>query len=337
MKFKFVFFSLFLFLQPLSANSADYGYQAIMQRRNIICGVDAEYNYLAYKKEGRWIGFDADICRSFAQALLQDTESFKIVPVKSDKIGSSLNSGKIDVMLGHSTISPIEEALQGIVPLDSMYYDRLVFAARVAKENAESMKEYAYSKVCVQDNSPAYEAALQYSSKFALGFSFIKFPQLAAVKEAFYLRRCELLAGDEVFVKSAVTDLHSKEAKVLPEEMSVMNVKSYIAIGNTGIGAAFRSVLSALKNASSLGINLNNVDVFKSDNSPFVRNIFGITPKMWKKLKIAPDWFEKYIKSYGSYTDILNRNLGEDSPLNIDMRHNLPYNQGGLMISSPQL
>ena len=337
MKFKFIFFSLLFFLISPPSSAADYGYNAIKQRQRITCGVDADYNYLANKVEGQWRGFDVDICRAFAQALLQDSESFRIVPVKRDKVGSSLNSGKIDVMLGHNIFSPVEEALQGITSLDIMYYDRLAFAARQNKANASSMKEYAYSKVCAQDNSAAYEAAMQYSTKYALGFNFIKFATPAAVKEAFYLRRCELVAGDEVFLKSIVKDLRSDEAAVLPEEMGVVAVKSYVAMANNGIGAAFSSVVSALKNASALGMNINNFEVFKSDSSTLVRNILGINPKMWKKLRISADWLEKYMQNYGSYTDILERNFGKNSALDIDITHNLPYNQGGLIVISPIL
>lgn len=320
-----------------TANCAELGFPLIAQRHHVVCGVDADYNYLARKKEGYWTGFDADMCRAIAQAVLQNAESFKLVPVRPDNIGKMLNTGAIDIMLGHNTLSPQIEAQQNITAVDVMYYDRIVFAARNPKEDAESMKEYAAENVCVQDRSAAFDFLKQYNSKYALGFNFVKFPYTSAVKEAFYLKRCNLVVGDEVFIRGVINDLKSDEAKVLPEEISIINVKSYTAANNNYFNAAVRAVFNALKSAAALSINSANIEAFKSDATPSVQNMLGITPQIWQKLGLSPDWMIPYIQNFGNYSDIIDRNLGYTSPLSIDILHNNPYDKGGMMVITPFL
>lgn len=337
MSLKTGLFTALLMSLIASANAADIGFSAIKQRHRIICGVDVDYPYLAKKQDKDIVGFDADMCRAFASSILQDADSFTLLPVKSDKIGEALTSGKIDVMLGHNELSSLSEAQNYIIPIDMVYYDRLIFAARHKKQGATSMKDYAGAKVCVMDNSPAYDYLVRYNIKYALGFNYIKFPYSAAVKEAFYLRRCELLAGDEVFVTSAVKDLHNDEASVLPEEFGISVVKYYVSAANNTLAIALRSVINALKMAGQMDINSTNIMTFKSDATPSVQNMMGIDADYWQKLGLSPDWLNKYIETYGNYNDLIERGFGSLSPLNIDSRINQPYSQGGMITSRPLL
>lgn len=337
MSLKFCLFTVLFTGIIASANAADVGFSAIKQRHRIICGIDIDYPYLAKRQDKDLVGFDADMCRAFALSILQDADSFTLLPVKSDKIGSALNSGKIDVMLGHNELSSPSEAQNYITPVDTIYYDRLVFAARQKKEGATSMKDFAGSKVCVEDNSPAYDYLVRYNTKYALGFSYIKFPYSAAVKEAFYLRRCELLAGDEVFVTSAVKDLHNDEAQVLPEEFGITAVKYYVSAANNTLAIALRSVINALKMTGQMDINSTNLITFKSDSTPSVQNMIGADVSYWQKLGLSPDWLNKYVETYGNYNDLIERGFGNLSPLKIDGRINQPYSQGGMIVSRPLL
>lgn len=337
MKLKISFLTILLLGLACAAQAADIGFSAIKQRHRIICGVDIDYPHLAKKQDGQFAGIDADMCRAFAQSILQDADSFTLLPVKSDKIGAAINSGKIDIMLGHNEMSSLMEAQNYLSPLDVIYYDRLVFAARDKKENISSMKDYTGAKVCVEDNSPAYDYLVRYNTKHALGFSYIKFPYLAAVKEAFYLRRCDLLAGDEFFVTSTVADLHSDAVEVLPEEYGIMAVKYYVSANNNTLAIALRSVVNALKMAAQMGMDANNLQTFKSDATPSVQNMLGISPKYWQKLGLSSDWLEKYVTTYGNYGDIIERGMGELSNLKINSRLNQPYAEGGMITSRPLL
>ena len=334
---KKVLLFLMLLFPWYNAHGAELGIPLISQRHYVACGVDADYNYLARKQEGYWTGFDVDMCRAVAQAVLQNSESFKLIPVKPANIGKMLNTGAIDIMFGHNALPPQIEAQQNISAVDVMYYDKIVFAVRNPKDNASSMKEYASENVCVQDKSADFDFLKQYNAKYALGFNFVKFPSKTAVKEAFYLKRCNLVVGDEVFIKSIVKDLKSGNAEVLPEEISLIGVKSYTAGSNNRFNTAMRAIFNAIKSASALNISAVNIEAFKSDATPSVQNMLGVNPQIWQKLGLAPDWMISYISQFGGYSEIIDRNLGYASPLSIDTSRNEPYGKGGMIIATPLL
>lgn len=337
MKLKISFILSLLMLLPLNVQGNPLRIEKIKQRGFVVCGTDTNYRYLAKKNDGRLEGFDADICRAVAQAILQDAESFKIVSVPQEKIGKALNSGAVDIMLGEQTLSPNEELKQNVIPVDTMYFDRIVFAARKLKENFLSINDYTNAKICVQKDTMAYDATIKYDSLYALNFNFIKFPVLPATKEAFYLNRCDLIAGNEVFIKGIITDLHNEESSILPEEISIIPVMSYVSAQNNSLRIALKGIFSALKIAAADNITFTNVDSFRSDKSTIIQNILGINKEFWQNLHLDADWLNIYLKNYGNYTDILERNFGKESPLKIDVKHNLPYLQDGMLISSTLL
>ena len=78
MTLKFAYGLCLTFLVSFAAHAADFGDSFIQQRHHVVCGIDQEYRLLAHKKEGRWQGFDADICRAVAAAIIGDAESFEL-------------------------------------------------------------------------------------------------------------------------------------------------------------------------------------------------------------------------------------------------------------------
>ena len=336
MSLKFVFFALAALCWS-SAALADAGFSYIRPRHFVVCGINSEYKSLAHKKDGIWQGFDADICRAVAAAILGNAESFKLIPVKSTAIGKALNGGKIDIMLGHSSLTAAEEAEQYVIPVDTLFLDRQIFASRKAT-NASSMRDVTGAKVSVPQNSPAEVFLNEYNQKYALNFNILTQPSLTSLKEAFYLNRCELISGDEIFINDIVTNFPSKEpAVVLPEEIAYIPVKIYTAGNNTTLNIALRWIINALKLADAAGITAQNIDIFAASRSRSLQNLLGIKENVWNKLNLNPLWFRSYISLYGSYYQILERNLGKGSPLQLNMEQNKLITNGGYLSFQPFL
>ncbi len=334
MSLKFVFLTLAALCWS-SAASADAGFSHIRQRQYVACGISREYRALAYQEDNIWQGFDADICRAVAAAVLGNAKQFKLIPVKPAAISKALNSGAIDIMLGHSSLTAAEEASQYVIPAADLYLDRQVFASR-QKSEASSMSDFRGAKVCVLKDSPAEAFLEEYNQKYALGFNILALSSLSAVKEAFYLRRCELISGDEIFVNDIVNRLKSKDpAQVLPEEIAYIPVKAYTAGNNTTLNIALRWIINALKLAYASNITASNIDIFSASPSPSLQNLLGVRPNGWSKLKLDPQWVRKYIPVYGNYHQIVERNLGKQSPLKLDMIHNDLIGRGGYLSFSP--
>lgn len=314
---------------------ADLSTTAIRQRQYVACGISSDYKPLAYKQDNIWQGFDADICRAAALAVLDNAERFKLIPVKRQDIGTALNSGKIDIMLGHPSLNASDEIAQRIIPADTLYFDRLIFASRQTRE-ANSMQDFSGSKVCVLRNSDSLSFLTEYNQKHALGFKPLELPDLQSLKEAFYLKRCDLIIGSEILVKDMVNNLKSQEpAQILPEELAYTQIKAYTSGNSPELNTWVRWIINALKLAHSANITSKNIETFKAVKSPSLQNLLGITPKAWIKMGLEPEWVKDFIPLYGNYWQILERNLGTVSPLQLDIKQNDLIEKGGFISAKP--
>ncbi|MBR2923170.1 MAG: transporter substrate-binding domain-containing protein [Alphaproteobacteria bacterium] len=335
MKLKFLFLSLITTFFSNIVFADELLLNDITARQYVICGTSPEYTSLAYKQDNRIEGFDADICRAFATAIFNDSENFKLVPIKRKDIGKALNSGKIDIMLGHSSLSSTEEALFNVLPVDTLYYDKQIFVSRIQTESS-SMNKFAKNKVCVLRNSNASTFVNEYNHKHALGFKILEFPTLDSLKEGFYTNRCELASDSEIFINDFVRNIKtSQPTQILPEVITYIPIRAYTAGNTPQINIAFRWIINALKLAYSNGITSQNIDTYYATKSLSLQNLLGINKKAWNVLGIHPDWLKTYINNIGNYKQIMDKNIGEKSRLKINNPQNELIENDGLLVVQP--
>ena len=73
---------------------------------------------------------------------------------------------------------------------------------------------------------------------------------------------------------------------------------------------------------------------FASGN-PNIRRLLGLEANGADKLGVGADFCAKIIKHVGNYGEAYDRNVGKDSPLNIERGLNRLWNQGGIMFAPP--
>ncbi len=335
MNLKISSIALFFITFCTYVHASDLGMDIIKHRGYVSCGISEDYKALANKIENHWQGFDVDICRAIATAIIGNADSFKLINVKKEKIGEALNSGTIDIMLGHNSLSAAEELKMYINPLDILFFDRQIFTARQST-NASSMRDFAGLKVCVLRNSMYSIFLHEYNQKYALGFKILEMPSLSSVKEGFYLKRCDLASGDEIFIKSITKELKSEDtAQLLPEEIAYIPIKAYSAGNNPTLTIALRWIINGLKLAYASDISSQTIDTFNATKSQSIKNLLGYNDKAWKTLKVDPEWIKSYIKEYGNYQQILEKNIGKISPLELNIKQNDLVEKGGLISYVP--
>ena len=339
MKLKTLIFSCCCLFCSSGALAADAGLRYINNRGYVICGTDLGSRTLAYQDEDKiWRGIDADICRSFAHAIFGNPESFKLRDVPADKISWALDNNKIDIMLGNAVLSAQQEITKPVNAADVLYYDRQVFATRGKKE-ASSMEDFRGSKVCVLADSMDAANLNEYNHRYALGLKVLQFPNLNAAKEAFYLNRCQLITGSEIYLRGLAGSLVSKnnDIIVLPEVLSYRPIYAYTHRNNTSLRATVKWIINALKLAEQQGMTSKNINTFIGVNDPSLRNLLGMDPELWRFVKLHPDWVKKAVEQRGNYGEIYERNLGKDSPLQLERGKNYLLEKGGLIAAQPFL
>ena len=337
MKLKLFFLSLLLFSTPLSAKINTNGLQIVATRGHVACGTDLSNTFLAHKDDtGEWQGIDADICRMFAVAMVGNEKAFEMIDTSSKKAANDLDSGKIDIMLGNMTISAKQEISSPISAIDILYIDKQMFASR-HKSEAESMEKFKENKVCTVSGSVEEENLIEYNQRYVMKFKIIPFPDEKSARNAFYLGRCPLITGSEIYLNQVIKSLVTKnnDITILPEVIASRPVYAYCSKDNPNLRIISKWIINAIKLAEHYGITSKNIDSFIGIRNRSLKNLLGIDPDLWTKFGLRSDWVKQALEISGNYGEFFERNIGKDSSLNIERDKNKLIKNGGYISAVP--
>ena len=343
MKYRFFFILCTFILLPFSLHAADAGLRFINSRGEIRCGTDLSVPDFASKTEdGKWRGFDADICRAFSYAIFGRGDRFTMVDVKTNTISKALESNKIDFMLGGSTVSANLDVSPAFAPATLLYYDHQAFLARDANET-ESMNDFNGAKVCVMADSPELNNIEEFSDKYNLNLKPLVFGSQSGAVQGFLLNRCRLLTGGRIFLRG-IQSTHFGEnseeengIRLLPEPIALLPYYLITAKDNDKLQNLAYWMINALQLADIYGVNYHNASVQIGLRNTSQRNLFGEDPKLWLSLGLTPNWVRSALVDIGNYGEIYDRNFGRFSRLKFDRAENNYLKNGGLINPSPFL
>lgn len=324
---------------PAGGYAKDGGLKYISTRGEVRCGTDLSTRTYAYKDEyNEWKGFDADMCRLFSLAIFGDSSHFKLVHVSDPEISQALADGKIDIMFGNTALSAAYEMKSHANAAEILYYDRQMFLAE-AKPGAKSMEAYRGSKVCTVGNSEAANNIRNFNRKYELDLKILPFRSAAEAKAGFYLKRCELLTGNETYLRGLAQTVKTSNSRtaVLPEVVARRPIYAYVDRDNNRLRLISKWILNAPRAAEAEGMTAQNISIFIGNTDSCMRNLLGDTPELWQAFGLRADWVKKAVAELGNFGEMYERNLGKDSPLKIDRDQNNLINNDGLIQALPFL
>ena len=90
----------------------------------LICGVSQGlFGFSERKADGTWTGFDVDVCRAIAAAVLADPAKVSFLPLSASERFIALREGKIDVLSRNSTWTLEREAGLGLLFAGINFHD----------------------------------------------------------------------------------------------------------------------------------------------------------------------------------------------------------------------
>ena len=78
-----------------------------------------------------------------------------------------------------------------------------------------------------------------------------------------------------------------------------------------------------------------NVDEKKNSDDPTAKRLLGTEGDFGSKLGVGKDWAYNAIKQVGNYAEIYDKNVGPDTPLQLERGANALWNKGGLQYAPP--
>jgi general L-amino acid transport system substrate-binding protein len=313
---------------PPSNGYLDY----IRAQGKVRCGSNTQLKSFARLDDGIWYGIDADICKAIAIAVLGDPEKIEMVNVEATEVGKALANGKIDVMLSGVPFKASQEISGGAENAGLLYYDQQLLM--VADEDKEP-EYYRGKKICVAAGSDYYRNFEEFNLKHNLDVSYLTFADMARVREAFLLKRCQMVTAGALFLSGLKQSMLKSDTKIFPDQIAISPVYALVRPHNKEFRLAVKWILNALFLAEQYGINAQNLNFFASHNNQEIRNLMGDDPKLWQSLGLRSFWLNDAIKLLGNYGEIYDRNIGADSEYKIDRAQGKLVKDGGIVYPLP--
>jgi general L-amino acid transport system substrate-binding protein len=322
-----------LFAAPtFAANTLDN----VKSRDHLLCGVtNGVPGFSVPDDKGNWKGLDVDVCRAVAAAVLGDNTKVKYIPLTAKERFTALASGEIDVLSRVTTWTMSRDTQLGINFAGVTYYDGQGFLVKKAL-GLKSVKELDGATICVQSGTTTELNMADYFRANGLQHTPVVFDTNEQAASSFDSGRCDAFTTDlsqAYGLRTRMQDPSSVEA--LPEVISKEPLGPVVRQGDDQWFNIVKWSLFAMLNAEELGVSSANVDQMKSSENPNVQRLLGGSEGLAKGLGINEDWGYQIVKQVGNYAEAFDRNVGKDSPLNIDRGINRLWNQGGFQYAPP--
>ncbi|MER9215755.1 transporter substrate-binding domain-containing protein [Mesorhizobium sp. M0663] len=327
-------------LASLTTGAVDASAQAVInkikERGYVSCGASQGVPGLSRPDEkGYYRGFDSDICRTFAVAILGDRDKIRYVPLNAGQRFAALQTGEIDVLSRTSTITYSRDTVVRFVWIN--LYDTDGMLVRKA-DNITEPKLLDGKTVCLQGGGSLTEKAIEETEEeFGIAMEKVYYDSTIQARDAFFGGRCDSYVTDG----TAAAGQRASVAKN-PDDYDIIKVGKAaepngvaVARGDDQLFDVVRWTLNALFWAEANGITSQNIDEKLASGSPEVKRVLGEEPGFGKPLGLDDKWAYNVIKQMGNYAEIWDRNLGKDSPLKVERGLNALWKDGGLNYPFP--
>ena len=297
------------------------------------CGTNMSVKSYAHKKDGVWVGIDADMCRVIAQAVIGNNTKIEMVNVAPSEMEKALDEGKIDVMLSGQPFSANIETARKALSVGLLYFDHQMLMVKA--DDSDNLEDYRGKKICISTDADYFKNLDDYNMRYNLGLSYLTYPTLAQAKEAFLLNRCQMMTASGMTLHGVLEDLPKANAKILNERVSMYPVYAFVQRDNAELRLALKWIFNALLLAEQYDINSQNLSFYATNDDPELRNLLGDDPKMWKDLKLRPKWLREVIANLGNYKNIFDKNIGRDSKYKLNRDEGQLVKDGGTVYPVP--
>lgn len=309
----------------------------VKSRGMLNCGVNPNLQGFAAKAEdGTWAGFDVDFCRALAAATLGDAAKVAFVPLSAQERFDAVASGKVDVLARNTTWTMERETKLPLRFPGISYHDGQGFIVKRLL-GVTSALNLSGAAICFQTGTTNELNVEDFFREKEMVFQPVRFDKLDELIKAFDEGKCDTFTTDVSFLYAVRLRLAKPDdAMVLQDVISKEPLGPVIRQGDDQWFNIVRWTLFALVNAEEMGVTAAGADQLKATSKRSdIRRLLGAEGTFGPDMGLDADWAVRAIKATGNYGEIFERNLGEQTPLQISRGINALWNAGGLLYAPP--
>ena len=313
--------------------------QAVRKRGSLVCGVHPGLPGFAFPDvTGRWRGFDVDICRAVAAATLGDAQKVQFVTVTAQDRFSALQQGKIDILSRNTSWTYSRDVSLGVDFPAITYFDGQGFLAPRALQ-LSSAEELAGARVCVLAGTASEANLADYFRARGLKVTPVRVASEDEARRLYQNDGCDAYTADISALAASRSVLDNPGAhELLPDVISKEPLGPVVRQDDPAWADIVRWTVYALILGEEMGLTARTVDQARHTAvDPQARRLLGVEGNLGALLGLSDDWAFQALRQVGAYHEIFRRDLGADSPLNLDRGLNALWNapKPGLLYAPP--
>lgn len=284
---------------------------AIKDRGTVVCATGNDTpGFHSLDETGQSVGFDVDLCRAVAAAVLGDADAVDYRFTDLAERGPALQSGEIDLMNLTTTWTSNRDINWGnFAPV--MFYDGQGFMT-YKDTGVESALELEGAAICVTSGTTTELNLADYFRQNDLDFTPTVFEQSDVAFDAYLARQCDAFTTDRSGLASLLTQAPNPEDHViLPEIVSEEPLTPVVPHGDEVWFDIVKIVMAGLIYAEAYGIDSTNVDAMAAGDNVKAKRLLGSEGDFGQEaLGIKKTFMQDAIAQVGNYGEIYERNLG---------------------------
>ena len=289
--------------------------ERVRARGTMVCASNDTVAGFGFSDEaGNVKGFDIDLCRAVAAAVLGNPDALEFHKTTAAERGPAMQSGEIDMMARVTTWTSSRDVQWGNFA-QTMFYDGQGFMAPKSL-GVSSVLELKGSTVCVQQGTTTELNLQDFDNQNAMDFTIVTLADNISSSAAYAGGQCEALTTDRsglvgVRLGLAVPDDHV----ILPGTISEEPLGPLVPSGDDQWYDIVKIVMAILIYGEALGISSDNVPTSVTGNTP-VDRMLGLEGSYGQEeLGLDKTVAQDVLRAVGNYGEIYDRHL---APLGIE-------------------
>lgn len=317
---------------PASAQTLE----AVRERGFVQCAASNSLaGFSRRSEEGVWSGFDVDICRAIAAAVLGDANLVQFRVLSGDSRFAALQTGEIDVIARNGSWTLSRDTRYDATYVGTSFFDGQSFLVRQS-QGFVSAFELDDISICVASSDDDLTNMREFFFVNQAAYHEVVYEERQDLAVAYVAGRCDAISAPASFLQSVRRSLSDPgQHRIMPELISKSPFGPTVRSGDDQWADIVRWTLFALINAEELGVSSQNIESMLSARTPAIRRLLGVEQDFGESLGLNADWMHNVIGAVGNYREIFDRHFGPQTGAAMLRGQNALWSRGGLMFAPP--
>ena len=310
----------------------------VIARGELNCGVNEILPGFGYKdSEGAFTGFDVDLCRAVAAAILGDADAVRYEALNAATRFEAVNSGLIDLLSRNTTWTQSRDTDLGLDFGPTTYYDGQQLMAKGAAgfTSMSTVEEIEGAVVCTNAGTTTEKNITETAAAMGVDIILSTFEDFNVVLENFKSGACDVVTtdGSGLVSRKASEGSGGEDWVIFPpvpiskEPLGPAWIQNQSRFGDVVTWTVFAMLIAEEK-----GITSSNVDDMLNVDGEASRLLGATEDELQTKMGLPADAFYQVIRQVGNYAEVYDRHL---TPLGLERGLNALHSDGGLLYPPP--